>query len=86
MYKNKQTYNNQAYNKQLYSSCENLNAEPLIKVIGKSFHRFVAFDQKNLLLKDKLYRKMFAKLAGVLVWYELCHPNSIVDSTNRDCV
>ena len=67
----------------MYSLCEKLVAELLIKVIGKLFHRFVAFDQKNLLLKGRLYRKMFAKLAGNLVWYGLCCPNSICGFNNK---
>ena len=55
------------------SSCENLVAELLIKVIDKLFYRFVASDWKNFFPKDSLYWKMFAKLPGVVVWYELCN-------------
>ena len=70
-------------NKQLYSSHEHLVSELPIKFIGKLFHQFVAFDRKNFLLKDRLYQKMFAKLAGFLVWYELCHLNLICRFNNK---
>ena len=58
MCKNKQTIKYTINNKKniyiyIYSSRENLVAELLIKVIGKSFHQSVAFGRKNFLLKDK---------------------------------
>ena len=35
------------------------------------------------MLKYRLYQKIFAKLAEVLVWYKLCHPNLICRFNNK---